>query len=356
MEAFSASFKNDAQLSSGTFEIFLFFMIGLIFLYAATKVASVASDAGAGASMKWSNKMVGKAVGGVSIGMAARAGRNTFGYAGQKIADSEKLKDYASKSTIGRGVLRGSRVVGAASFDARRIAGAGKSLGLGEGKKGGYKTQRDEIVKKEQAFAKSLGAVGDDDNTVTKMNEQKTSFETEVAQLKIEKETASSTRKAVIVKEIAQGEKNIKKKDEEIKREKNRRQIGSSGDITELAGATEKKEATQTELKELRSQFTTAQKSRDKTEMKALVTQIKAKKKEQKALEKEIKNKTGSLGYAGALENRGFLTSTMWYGRITNQDREAGKEIRKQYEKAVKRSKDDERIDGLKDELSKKAA
>ncbi|MFT5849376.1 MAG: hypothetical protein ACI9H6_000183 [Patiriisocius sp.] len=358
MQPFSTSFVSGGPpLSAGVFEVFLFYMIGLVFLYAATKVASVASDAGAGASMKWGDNMVRKATGGVTVGLAARGGRKTFGYAGQKIADNEKVKDYASRSAVGRGILRGSRAVGAASFDARGIGGVGKSLGLSEGKKGGYKAQRDEIVKKEQAFAKSLGSVGDDDQTVATMNEQKISLEADVVRLKTEKETTTDpTRKAMIVKGIAQREKDIKKKDEEIKREKNRRQIGSSGDITELAGATEKKEATRVELEDLRTKFTVAQESRDKTEMKALVTQIKAKKKEQKDLEKEIKSKTGSLGYAGALENRGFVTNTMWYGRITNQDREAGKEIRSQYEKAVKKSKDDERFDGLKEELSKKAA
>jgi len=43
------------------------------------------------------------------------------------------------------------------------------------------------------------------------------------------------------------------------------------------------------------------------------------------------------------------------FGRINNQDTTAGKEIRKTYEKEVKKTKEDKKFDGLREAFEKKA-
>lgn len=335
------------------FTIFLFYALGIGFLMAATKVGQNMSVAGSTLAMNTTQgalrKMRSGALrlgGAASAGLVARAGRNSLGWGAQRIADSEKLKDRAATSALARTTLRGSRLVGNASFDARRVGSMGKKLGIGEGKKGGYKTQRDAITKKEQDFAASLGTVGDDDSTIKMMSENKKEREDTLAELKAAKAGLTEPRdKENNARAMATTERQIKEIEENIKRERNRRQIGT-GDIEELSSEKEKRAQAKKQLKLLKQQFRDIEPS-DKAAKKEMAKKITTQEKAMKDIDRAIKERVGELGYAGVLENRKFLLGSMWYGRILNQDHTAGKEIRKKYEKSVKKSKEDSRFDDV---------
>ena len=349
--SFSSVFSTGDAKTVDTFSIFLLFAIGTGFLIGATKVAGMMSNGGAAIGMNMADKFGKKIGGAATLGLTGRLGRNSLGWAGQRLADNDKLKDFASKSSVGRGILRSSRVVGNASFDARNVAGAGETLGIGAGKKGGYKTHRDEIVKTEQAFAKSLGTLDEDDKTVLALTTEKISMEAKVKRLKAEKEnTEDENLKKELGKNITKIESKIKAQDTKINREKNRRQIGSVGDLEKLDEEKAKYAVATKELNKLNREFLSLSDS-DKA---AHLTLIETQKKTLKKIDKEVKEKTGSMGYAGTLENRGIISSAI-YGRINNQDRTAGKEIRKKYEKEVKKSKEDKNFDSLKDAFEKKS-
>ena len=348
-DSYAKPFTTNGTFTIGNFEIFLLFAVGVGFLVGATKVASIMSQGGAAIGMNMAHKMSAKIGGAATVGLAARAGRNTAGWAGQRIADNEKVKDWASKSSVGRGVLRSSRAVGNASFDARNVGSVGEKIGIGGGVKGGYKTQKDAIEKKEKEFAKSLGTLDDSDAAVHTMMEEEKVMEVKLSNLKIAKQRADTDKaKAAVAEEIRTVENDIKAQGIKIKREKNRRQIGSSGDIAELEAEQKKQTETKAELKILRTGFGDLSKAEKKTTNE----KITALKKDLKKIDADVKKKSGSMGYAGALENRGVIASAI-YGRINQQDTSAGKAIRKQYEKDVKKSKEDERADGIKDAVSK---
>ena len=176
-------------------------------------------------------------------------------------------------------------------------------------------------------------------------------MEAKVKRLKAEKEnTEDENLKKELGKNITKIESKIKAQDTKINREKNRRQIGSVGDLEKLDEEKAKYAVATKELNKLNREFLSLSDS-DKA---AHLTLIETQKKTLKKIDKEVKEKTGSMGYAGTLENRGIISSAI-YGRINNQDRTAGKEIRKKYEKEVKKSKEDKNFDSLKDAFEKKS-
>ena len=138
--------------STATVPILLNFTLAAGFLIASLIIAQKMGAHGASASVKVLNttqKRVRsttlRAAGGGSFGLAARLGRTTVGRAGRRITQSKKLQAFAgekNKNVITKGLARSTMLAGKrtsqASFDARRIGGIGKDLGIGEGKKGGF--------------------------------------------------------------------------------------------------------------------------------------------------------------------------------------------------------------------------
>lgn len=103
--------------------------------------------------------------GGAVMGAGAMAGRNTIGRAGSLVANSDKLKDLASKGGFGgiasRLALRTSGKAAGATFDARNTGSVGALTGalgmdIGKGGKGTYKSVLDDKEKKQKAFVDSL--------------------------------------------------------------------------------------------------------------------------------------------------------------------------------------------------------
>ncbi len=97
-----------------------------------------------------------KLAGGASFGAAAWIGRKTGGWAGNKLAKSERLQKFAANNpTVGMFALKAVKGVASASFDARNIPHASDYLGKGPGT-GGYVGELEAQVKKRQEDAKLL--------------------------------------------------------------------------------------------------------------------------------------------------------------------------------------------------------
>lgn len=366
----SANFAAIAQggsIATNEFTIFLFFGITIGFIYASVKVGDFMGIAGAGTALK----MIGNAqqasqrfVGGATFGAFGGLGRTTIGKWANDYAESDKAKNAASRGGLSGKVarigLKSSRVVGDASFDMRRGTALGKPV------KGGYKTQTEAIEKKEKAFAKSLDEVDDEDTQVQTFLLEKESYEAQLKELKHNKEGAKDEQeKKAIAVQITAVEDSIRKTDENIKREKNRRQIGvdanpMSVDLTKERFIDAKKEKDR--LKgEFATQMQLEKNAKDEVEVKEaaqkkreLADKIVAVNKKMKELSHEAKKESGTLGYAGVLEERGFWGSAV-LGRVTAQDHDAGKAIRKQYEKAAKKTKRDVEQESLKEAIEKSA-
>lgn len=119
---------------------------------------------------EWANKAGGTATkltkwatgvaGGATLGMAGRAGRNTFGRVGAAIGESETLKDAASKGgakgMAARLSLAAGRKTSKTSFDLRGSP-LGGAIDGGKAQKGGFEQILKDKKKKEADFAKSLG-------------------------------------------------------------------------------------------------------------------------------------------------------------------------------------------------------
>ena len=103
-----------------------------------------------------------RAAGAATLGAGASLGRNTIGRYGNHLASSDKWKNDASKSFLGRAKLKAAEQAAGASFDPRRVGGVGKALGIGEGKDGGYKKKLDDAAKKAKKEAEALGTVNVD--------------------------------------------------------------------------------------------------------------------------------------------------------------------------------------------------
>lgn len=368
------------DMDPGAITIVLFFCVAIGFLYASIKVGEMMGVAGASGSLKildnmrnGAQGMLQRSAGGATFGLAGRAGRNIVGLGAHTLSEKDWLKDKASErswgGTFARGVLKSSRVVGNASFDARQTGLISKDFGTG--RKGGYKSVTEEIEKKEKGFAKSLDEVGDDDEKVKELTDIKIIQEKKLVQLKKDKlaiKPENVEDKQKNFEDIESTEKAIKQADEDIKREKNRRQIGSNADNQNLSNTTTQIKEIEGKIKEYNKSFIETQKdiakaleakdeealAKAKNEAQSLVSQTLEENKKLKELRKKQKEQLGTLGYAGVLEKRDFLSSAI-YARLWGQDRSAGEAIRKQYEKAVKKSKEEAANDGLKDAIKESA-
>ncbi|MDC1205649.1 hypothetical protein N8083_02265, partial [Candidatus Pacebacteria bacterium] len=226
-DAFSAdSFEN------GSFMIFLNFFIIAGFLIASLLVAQQMGAYGANASMgmlKSAGNQVRRVAGSSTFGMAARAGRVTAGSGAKWATGTRRFQRFAAKNPVGKQLFKATSAVADSSFDARRVGGVGKKLGIGEGRKGGVTTIMKENAKKDLAFAESLDTLSDDEVfalTGTKRKKLKTTKDklkaredklaqdinpekSDIARLDEENKDASKDRKLEIKDEIESLQRSI---------------------------------------------------------------------------------------------------------------------------------------------------
>ncbi len=149
--------QGNAVLTLGTFP---FFILAAIFMAASVVIANkLGADGGAkavGLGKTFERKVRG-AVGSGTLGLAGVAGQQTLGrYARGRANDEDLQRRAAEGSYRARMQLAAARRVADSSFDARRVGGVGKALGIGEGQKGGIETRIKDKQKKEEEFMKSL--------------------------------------------------------------------------------------------------------------------------------------------------------------------------------------------------------
>jgi hypothetical protein len=151
-----------------------YFALVIVFLCASMVVAKKMGAHGSTMAVSVGKNITGRAkgalgaaAGGATFGLAARAGRNTFGAGAQRLSQNERFKKFTAKAPFGKTLYNSTTSVADASFDARKVAGVGKSLGIGEGKKGGYATRLKESKESDEKFLKALGTI--DKNTDPKL-------------------------------------------------------------------------------------------------------------------------------------------------------------------------------------------
>ncbi len=103
-----------------------------------------------------------KKSGALLFGLSARMGRGTVGWAGQRASERFRKSKLSRVPIVGRRFAGALDKVATSSFDVRATkAGGGllKSQGIdaGKAKKGGYRKQEEEDIKKQATYGKSLG-------------------------------------------------------------------------------------------------------------------------------------------------------------------------------------------------------
>lgn len=134
------------------------------------------------------------AAGGMTVGLAGRLGRGTLGRAGNVAAESEWLKDKASKGGIGgmsaRLALATSRKTAGASFDMRSTELSGIT-GMGKGQKGGFAKDLKDKVKAQKDYADKFKpsdlAVSSAERELDDVKKNGTRAQIEAAQAKLDK-------------------------------------------------------------------------------------------------------------------------------------------------------------------------
>jgi hypothetical protein len=138
-----------------------FFAMVIIFLLASIMVAKNMGAVGASTVVSVGNNIRGRAqvaLGAGTAGMAARLGRSTIGASANALAQNDRFKLVAARTgIIGKGVYNATAGVADSSFDARKVGGVGKALGIGEGKKGGFVSRVKEDKESDEKFLKALG-------------------------------------------------------------------------------------------------------------------------------------------------------------------------------------------------------
>lgn len=342
----------DNAVQADSFEIILFFVLAIFFLISSLTIAHSMGIKGSEMVIKKTKS----AIGASTAGLAAKAFRATAGqYAHDKAEDGD-WKEKKAKSWIGRQQIRLAQTAADTSFDARKVAGVGNAMGIGEGRKGGYATVLKEVKKKEEEFAKSLGEVDDTDMYVAQRKAEKEQQEKELRDLQIDLRAEKDPAKRKKINDaIAHKKHDIHEAQVKYEQEKMRRQTGSTfGTSPEMEAALKAHEqhlsdsehaekhaweaftASQSDLrKKINDPQTTAgmkalyQAQMDqevelhRANIKTLMDNTKAAK---KAREKFVSENMG--GYASVLENSGHIVSFL-EGRTASQNRESGKAIRK---------------------------
>lgn len=218
------------------------------FAWASLIIAKSMGAVGASQAMSMGKSMGNRVrgyAGSASFGAAAAAMRNTFGRQAQ-----QRLEKGDIQEAVGRRGVRGwvaRRQMSAyekaadSSFDGRKVGGLGKKLGIGEGRKGGYKTATEEVAKKEKAYAARLGEVDKDDPRVARLQmdvdasdlaikdkkDQIANMRKELGKLpKDQQEKKRGEIEAARV-ELEELEEKKKKSVESLTAEKQRRQLGT---------------------------------------------------------------------------------------------------------------------------------
>ncbi len=353
------------------------FMVAIMFLIMSLQIAMKFGIAGADRVMSVGKdlrgrgqKFLGRTAGAATFGLGAKVGRATVGRYAHNMSGREGLKDRASRGGVGgfvaRQQLKASKAVGDASFDARNVAGVGKTAGIGEGRKGGYTTVKKEIEDKEMKYAKSLGEVGDEDEQVVArkkaMDDAKKNLDRDRESLRKQmRDGDTEVKRETARAQLAQLEDTHREAQEAHSREKQRRVLGSASHVENEKTVKDAKEKLDIELdalKEIQSQAAAATTETER-EMLAkmagsLHEQVADAKKNYKAAQKEASK---SMGYAGVLQKSRWFNA--WpKGRLRAHEHEAGEAIRKAFEKKVKKSKEDSRHEELMDatKASKAAA
>ncbi|MES2966378.1 MAG: hypothetical protein V4668_01165 [Patescibacteria group bacterium] len=226
-------FNNGTGASaSSTPDTIAYFALVMVFLVASLMVARHMGAYGATVAISAGNNLRGRAqtaIGAGTVGMAARVGRGTIGAGAYALKENDRFKSIASKTgRFGKGMYNATAGVADSSFDARQVGGIGKSLGIGEGKKGGFVSRIKETEKSDKAFMDAIGKTDDIDVAKavnasqsviaakeasaiatteaealrTSVQSQTSQYRTTINQLATESTTASKERKQEIANEI----------------------------------------------------------------------------------------------------------------------------------------------------------
>lgn len=353
----SSGFRNvkmsDAILgNSGSFEVIVNFCLAIMFMMMSLQAAQKFGIMGAEKVVGTTKKLIGAS----TAGLVARAGRASFGHWADKKSNDEGLKDRASQSGFGgfvaRQQLKASRVVADTSFDARKVGGAGKAMGIGDGRKGGFTTVQHELEAKEMKFAKSLGEVDDKDHEVEARKnamegaQRKLRDNQDRLRKRIRDLDVTDPERDKAIKKLNELQDNEKDTQEAYKREKNRRVVGSASNIEAEKAVKTAKDSLAKEKENLQKTYADAAKETDEKLKAELLQQATMQEKQvtdaQKAYKEAYKEAAKNGGYAGVLQNSRWFTS--WpKGRLAFMEHHAGEEMRKTYEKKFKKTKDDAR-------------
>lgn len=334
----------------GLIAVSLYLIIVTAFLWASLKVANSLGAYGAAQAISMGQNLAKSArgyAGGAVFGGVARLGRSTAGRYFQNKADSDEWKKAAANSRWGRLKWKVASKVGDTSFDARNVAGVGKKLGLGKGIKGGYKTQTEQVTKREKEIAAKLGTVSDEDPEVQKLKSEVDFSEQDVKQRKeniqeLRKKLATAPKKErediqarieAAKAELEDAEERHSDQKEALQREKQRFQLGTVAPVGESAHLDEMVKQKKREIKNNMAQYSTSTDEYNKQTFKEAVMRGK---KELSELEKKRDRAMG--GYANTVENFGVIKN-FFLGRNKAQNEEAAKTIRDEYKKKIK-SKD----------------
>lgn len=133
------------------------FMIGSLMI--AQKLGANGADGAMSMGKSLKNKAISyskKGAGSATLGVAGAVGQRTVGRGAHALANNQSMQKWAAGSKVGRAALGATRGVANSSFDARQVGGLGKSMGIGEGTKGGFSSRVKERKEKDEKFMKSL--------------------------------------------------------------------------------------------------------------------------------------------------------------------------------------------------------
>ena len=155
------SLLSEDLVNNGDFESVITFMVVIIFMLFALMSAQKISIAGADGIVKTAKLGMGAATAGsVAFGLRNTAGRFGAWYASKEVGMNTKA---------GQGLNKLGHLASTASYEARSVAGAGKAMGIGDGKasKGGYAARKKAADKRVEDEAKQLGTDNKAADTVT---------------------------------------------------------------------------------------------------------------------------------------------------------------------------------------------
>ncbi|MDB9944372.1 hypothetical protein OAD26_00025 [bacterium] len=337
------------NLGQDPMTVIVTYFIAILMLIISLLVAKNMSVAGGAQAVRIGQNMARGArgysqriAGGAVIGGTAALGRNTLGRRGNRLANDNVYRESASKSWHGRARLKMYDSLSKSSMDARRVGGAGKKLGIGEGKEGGYAKRIEDKQKKRDEMAKLIGQVDDDDIEVMARQSEVEQTEKTIRAKREEKndKDTSVIRKQELAEEIAEHEKELIKQKNLVEQEKNRRILGSSFDPTKIQAEIK---AQDDDIKDYRKKMLDDAKdyasATTQVERDAIRERVQAAKEGIRAAEAEkVKSraKSGkSMGYAHAVgeEKPWFQTSNRQINKI-NADK-----LRKDHSKKMKDEK-----------------